>query len=109
MTSTPDQPQVSVMIPGMPDALDKWLARYHELFIERTGAPANDSEAHARRLEEAGLMGQAFSIIFQVQNNLRRGRLGLGTEGFRAFDPAPAGAHPFDAPALPVRNTGHDK
>src|SRR5215471_10164018 len=104
MTSTQDQ--AAVMIPGMAEAISDWMGDYHELYIERA-APRNDSETYARRMEESGLMGRAFNILFQINNSIRRNQLDLNPpdEEFRPFTPRPAGAHPFDVPppALPQR------
>lgn len=61
---------LGVMMPGMREAADAWMASYYDLYVNR-GPATNPGEKHARHLEEAGLLGRAFAIMQQIQNSRR--------------------------------------
>lgn len=61
---------LSAVVPGLPDAADAWIADYYDLFVNRPPA-TNPGDRHARHLEEAGLLGRAFTAMQRIQEARR--------------------------------------
>lgn len=98
---------LDVMMPGLPESVDAWVAAYYDLYVTRPPA-TSPGDRHARHLEEAGLLGRAFTIMTRIQEARH------ATRPAPAFYPASplerealAATGPYD-PFRPVTHGGAD-
>lgn len=94
MTTALDDLQALPVAPGMAEALDSWLTTWESVYLGRGPAAVSPELEARRRLEDAAMVGRAYTILSMIRSNIRRQAHNLAPEPI----PGWMNGHPYGLP-----------